>query len=325
MPNPPLAQRSTTLPISFKDGPFTLTDDSIALPKGAWARTHRRSLQKNGKPVLAFTQGRQRSYVYPLFTPAGYPVTTECPADHPHHNSFWIAADHVHCRMPVAHGGREDYTYNFYVDETFQGRAPGQIVETDIQAEMIDGDVLRVTQSLEWRGPIEWAAPAGRLAARETRILRLASKANMHILDVESRLAGTEWDFTLGPTRHAYFNVRVADSMVVQFGGVVQDDAGRIGGEAITGTKSRWVDFSGPVGGGKTAGLAVFPDPRDHEDLSWFVADWGVVTVGPFRIKGRLVNKDQEMVARYRVIAHDGNAADAGIAEQFETYLKEIR
>jgi hypothetical protein len=313
------------LPISFKDGSFTLTDDSIALPRGAWARTHRRTLRKDGKPVLAFTQGRQRSYVYPLFTPGGYPVTTECPADHPHHNSFWIAADHVHCQMPVAHGGYEDYTYNFYVDETFQGRAPGQIVEIDVKAEAKGSDELRVTQLLEWRGPIEWAAPAGRVAARETRTLRLTSKPGMHILDVESRLAGTEWDFTLGPTRHAYFNVRVADSMIAQFGGVVQDDAGRVGGNAITGTKSRWVDFSGPVGGGKTAGLAVFPDPRDHEDLSWFVADWGVVTVGPFRIMGLLVKKDQELVARYRVIAHDGSAEEAGIAKQFATYLEETR
>jgi hypothetical protein len=227
--------------------------------------------------------------------------------------------------MPVAHGGYEDYTYNFYVDETFQGRAPGQIVETAIRAEVESGDVLRVTQSLEWRGPVEWAAPAGRVAARETRTLRLTSKPNMHIFDVESRLASSEWDFTLGPTRHAYFNVRVADSMIVQFGGVVQDDAGRIGGEAITGTKSRWVDFSGFVGGGETAGLAVFPDPRDHEDLSWFVADWGVVTVSPFRIKGRLVNKDQELVARYRVLAHDGSAREAKIAEQFESYLGETR
>ena len=55
----------------------------------------------------------------------------------------------------------------------------------------------------------------------------------------------------------------------------------------MSGTDARWVDFSGPVGGGQVAGIAVFPDPRDHEDISWFVADWGVVTVGPFRLKER--------------------------------------
>ena len=308
--------------IAFNSDRFSLSDDSIALPKGAWARAHRRTLRKDGRPVLALTQGRCRSYVYPLFTPAGYPVTTESPADHPHHNSFWIAADHVHCRMPVSAGGFEDYTYNFYLDETFQGRAPGQILETGLKAEAVGDDSVRIIQSLEWRGPIEWAAPAGRLAARETRTLLIGSKHNMHVIDLESRLASADWDFTLGPTRHAYFNVRVADSMIVAFGGLVQDDAGRTGGEAITGSKSRWVDFSGPVGGGQTAGLAVFPDPGDHEDLSWFVADWGVVTVGPFRLKGRLVSRGQELVARYRVIVHDRGAAEAGIAHEFETYLR---
>src|SRR5438552_2940223 len=121
--------------ISFKAGCFSLSDDAIALPKGAWARTHRRTLRKNERPVLAFTQGRCRSYIYPLFTPAGYSVTSECPADHPHHNSFWIAADHVHCRMPVAAGRYEEYTYNFYLDDTFQGRAPGQIVEIGLNPE----------------------------------------------------------------------------------------------------------------------------------------------------------------------------------------------
>ena len=225
--------------IAFNSDRFSLTDDSIALPKGAWARTHRRTLMKDGRPVLALTQGRCRSYVYPLFTPAGYPVTTECPADHPHHNSFWVAADHVHCRMPVSAGGFEDYTYNFYLDETFQGRAPGQIIETDLKAEDAGKDSVRIIQSLEWRGPIEWAAPAGRLAARETRTLLIGSKHNMHVIDVESRLASADWDFTLGPTRHAYFNVRVADSMIVAFGGMVQDDAGRTGGEAITGSRLR--------------------------------------------------------------------------------------
>jgi hypothetical protein len=302
-------------------GRFTLTDDSIALPKGAWARTHRRTLRRDGCPVLALTQGRWRSYVYPLFTPAGHAVTSEAPADHPHHNSLWIAADHVHCRMPVAAGGLEEYTYNFYVDEVFQGRAPGRIVETGLQAAAVPDDSLLITQALEWRGPIEWAAPEGRVAARETRTLRVRTAPSMHVIDVESRLARADWDLSLGPTRHAYFNVRVADSMIVAHGGSVRDDAGRTGGEAITGTSSRWVDFSGPVGDHRTAGIAVFPDPRDHEDLSWFVADWGVVTVGPFRLKGRLVSKGQDLVARYRVIAHDGDTADASIAGEFAAYV----
>jgi Methane oxygenase PmoA len=300
---------------------FSLDESIVALPQGAWARTHRRTLRHDGKPILCLTQGRQRAYVFPLYTPAGFGVTSESPGDHPHHNSFWIAADHVHARMPIADGKHEDYTYNFYVDETFQGRAPGRIVALDSRCETLDSKRARIIQDIEWRGPVEWAAPEGRIVAREQREMLIATQSDTHVIDVTSRLRAAEWDFTIGPTRHAYFNVRVADSMTVDFGGTVRDDRGREGGEAITGTGSRWVDFSGPVGGDNRAGLAVFPHPRDHAELSWFVTDWGVVTVGPFRLNGRLVRRGEEMIARYRVLAHDGELELADLRQRFNDYV----
>jgi hypothetical protein len=300
-------------------GEFTLTTDDIALPAGAFARTHRQTLMLDGRPVLGLTQGRQRPYVFPLFTPAGFAVTSESPADHPHHNSFWIAADHVHGRMRAADSRTEEYTYNFYVDETFQGRAPGSLTVAKTTAEPLDGGIA-ITQEIEWRGPIEWAAPAGRSVARETRTLTIRTDAHMHVIDVDSRLRATDWDFSLGPTRHAYFNIRVANSMTVPFGGKVMDDRGVAGGQAISGAGARWVDFSGPVGGGNCAGVAVFPDPRDHDDMWWFVADWGVVTVGPFRLAQRVVGKGDELRARYRVLVHDGDAHDCDVAGRYARF-----
>ncbi|MEZ5863266.1 MAG: DUF6807 family protein [Geminicoccaceae bacterium] len=78
--------------------------DSLALPPGAWARTHRRRLRHDGRTVLALTQGAFRPYVFPLMTPAGFAVTAEAPADHPHHASLWLGADHVHALTPTAPG-----------------------------------------------------------------------------------------------------------------------------------------------------------------------------------------------------------------------------
>jgi hypothetical protein len=79
---------------------------------------------------------------------------------------------------------------------------------------------------LEWRGPVEWAAPDGRLAALERRDLRIVAASRMHVIDVASHLSARDWDATLGPTRHAYFNVRVAESMTVASGGVVLSGGG---------------------------------------------------------------------------------------------------
>ncbi len=300
---------------------FSFSDDPIALPRGAWASTERRVLRLNDRPLLALTQGDKRAYVYPLYTPAGFAVTSEAPADHPHHNSFWIGSDHVHCMMPAADDRFEEYTYNFYLNDTFQGRAPGRIATTRSTGEQTGPESYRITQSLEWRGPIEWAAPQGRLAATETRTLDIAVEPDLFVIDVTSQLAAAEWDLHIGPTRHSYFNVRVAESIAVTSGGRLIDDTGREGGAAITGSDARWIDYSGPVGGGHVAGVAVCPNPADHADITWFVSDWGVVTVGPFRLERREIPRGMTTSLRYRVLVHDGDAADADVAGRFAAYL----
>lgn len=300
---------------------FALAEDPIALPKGAWARTERRTLRHGGRPVLSLTQGRYRPYLYPLYTPAGFAVTSEAPADHPHHNSFWIASDHLHCLMPAADGRFEEYTYNFYLDETFQGRAPGRILQTAAAGAATGSGRFRITQQIDWRGPVEWAADDGRLAAREVRTFDIAAEGDAYVIDVESRLSATDWDLSLGPTRHAYFSLRVAESMAVTSGGNLTDDRGKSGGAAVSGHGARWIDYSGPVGAGHRAGLSLFPDPRDHADPYWFVADWGVVTVGPFRRERRDIRQGESMRLRYRVVVHDGDAAAAKVARRYDDYL----
>jgi hypothetical protein len=295
-------------------GRFSLDVDDLALPPGAIARTERRILRRDGKPLLGLTQGRMRPYVYPLFTPAGYAITSESPADHPHHNSLWIAADHVHAQVPTKPGHHEAYTYNFYVDETFQGRAAGTLIAAPARLVSQSDAAVTLAQEIEWRGPIEWGAAQGRTIARETRTIRVACASDALTLDMESVLSAAQWPLELGPTRHAYFNFRVADSMIVSMGGKVRDDRGRIGGAAIGDVGASWVAFDGPVGGGARAGLVAIPDPAEARATSWFVADWGVVSVGSFRLKARTIAPEAPLRTRLRYVAYDGEATDAEIA-----------
>jgi len=285
---------------------YAFETEDIDLPKGAWARTQRRRLFLNGRPVLALTQGQHRAYVFPLNTPAGFLVTAERPADHPHHASMWIGADHVNAQVPAVGGTVEEYTYNFYVDEVFQGRAPGRIIETAVTGAALGDGRFEIRQRLDWRGPPEWGAEDGRLVATEARRFVVSSNPHRHRIDVASAFAPAAYPLRLGPTRHAWFNVRVADSLIVANGGRLRDDKGREGGAALSGEGASWIDFTGPVGGGCRAGVTVVPYPVSGRAPFWFAADWGVVSIGHFRSAPLLLDKGEAYFSRYTVLVHDG-------------------
>ena len=205
---------------------FRLTRPTLDLPKGAWAQGWRTLLQADGKTLLGFTQGRMRSYLFPVLSPAGFAVTAESPADHPHHNSVWVGADHFNAHLPAAKGRTEEANYNFYIDDVFQGRAPGRIQQSDISGAPKGPDAFEVRQTHAWRGPNEWGAPDGRLLANETRATRVTIAADTVTIDIASALRPTDQAISIGPTRHAWFGVRVAESMNVNEGGRLIDAGG---------------------------------------------------------------------------------------------------
>ena len=107
---------------------FSLEPDRVDLPPGATAGARRTWIKRDGRPIAALSQNAYRAYVYsPCSPPSGVSVTAESPIDHPHHNSVTIGADHFDCLFVYDGHRTERGTYNFYVNETFQGRATGRI------------------------------------------------------------------------------------------------------------------------------------------------------------------------------------------------------
>lgn len=298
---------------------FTLEQDSIDLPQGAWNKGHRQTLRWCGREVLGFTQGSFRSYLHPVFSPAGFALTAESPPDHPHHSGIWIAADHVACAVPAGPGRYEHYAYNFYVNETFQGRAPGSIRDRGLEVVSADETEFRAIQHLDWVGPPEWGAGQGRLVAVEERRTTVRAQHGAYLVDLQCVLRPSGWDLILGPTRHGLFNMRVAESMRTANGGVLIDADGRRGGHAVSEGDAAWVDFSGPVGGGHRAGLALMAG-RGHEIRTWFATDWGIVTLQPFRDRVCEVSEDRPLVMETLLVLHDGDADEAGIAAAYRRY-----
>jgi hypothetical protein len=291
---------------------FRFEAEDLALPKGAFAGARRHWLYWDERPLLALTQGSPRCYLYPVFTLNGFAVTAESPADHPHHNSLWVAADHVHCAVPAHTGPAESYTYNFYVNSTFQGRAPGNQLLTACQGAALDDDSFRLMAEITWRGPSEWGAPDGRpiLIERRTTTISISPDRAHYTIDVTSALTAPSLAVSIGPTRHALFNVRAADVMRGEQGVRLMAADGTSDPAAINAGAWPWVSVSGPVGGGHRAGLVVAPGEGPN---SWFVAHWGVVTVGGMRARGIDIAPGETLTQTCRILVHDGPAEDIAI------------
>jgi hypothetical protein len=286
---------------------FRVGDEAVDLPAGAFAHSRRTDVTYCDRHLCSLSQGPFRAYLFPMYTPAGVAVTSESPVDHPHHNSVWIAADRVQAQLPLHGGDSEPGTYNFYVNDTFQGRAPGRIVSVDLQHDERGVSHLRLTQQLEWRGPREWGAPEGRVVATEARIIDLRVEEDANVIDLRSELRPTEWDLEIGPTRHAWFGVRMTETLRPSHGARLTDAAGNERPEAISGTVSDWVDCSGTAGGGRVAGVALMPH-ADTAGHAWYVTDWGTMTVNPFAATTRSLDRGEKLTSGVRLVVHDGDA-----------------
>ena len=287
---------------------FSVQAEQIDLPRGAYFKFARQHINWQGRPVLGLSQNDQRAYLFPVCTPAGLPVTTESPTDHPHHNSVWIGADHVTALLPFADNQHEEATYSFYINETFQGRSPGRIISQSVKHSEPAENRLRVVQDLHWRGPTEWGAPDGRVIAEETRTIEILPGEETHTIDLYSQLNPTQWDLRLGPTRHAYFGIRVTEPLRPGLGGSVIDSHGRSGTAAIRGQAGRWVHLSGEILTGHHAGLVICRDDKTACE-PWSLHDWGTVDVNPLGQTAHSLQAGETLECRLRLIVHDGKLA----------------
>lgn len=284
---------------------FTVEPDRVDLPTGASAGARRTWIKHDGRIIAALSQNAYRVYIYPLLTPSGVSVTAESPIDHPHHNSITIGADHFDCLFLYDRSRVERATYNFYVNDTFQGRAPCSIVSTAVDSIEMAEDRLRIDQRLEWRGPVEWGAPNRRVLARETRTIDIQPGKTANILRIDSRLEPTDWDILIGPTRHAYFTVRMADGLRVIDGGTIVDADGRRAVQRINGNTAAWVDLYGTGPHGREAGAAIIPHPSSLP-TAWYAHDWGSVAVNPFLHEQGSLPRGGSMNVGVTIVAHDG-------------------
>ena len=159
--------------------------------------------------------------------------------DHPHHGGIWCAADHV-AGLHDGPDGTERYDYCFYVNEVFQGRAPGSIAMTSIELRDASPVQATICQQMQWLSPREWGARDCRVVMHETRTTKVRREDQAHVFDMTSELRAGDNPVEIGPTRHAWFNARVSDALALSSECLPVDDRGRNGAAAI-GKVGHWL------------------------------------------------------------------------------------
>ena len=287
---------------------FSIETEQIDLPRGAFCKSRRHYVRWRGRTVLGLSANAYRAYLFPVYTPAGLPLTEEAPIDHPHHQSVWVGADHVDCLLPYAEGQTEVANYNFYVQETFQGRAAGRMIVHAMDWSELGNRHVRVVQEIEWRGPAEWGAPEGRTVAHESRAIDVQAGDVVHVIDVRSRLRPGACDLQIGPTRHAYFGIRLVEPLRPDGSATLVDAQGRCEVAAIDGTVSDWMHVCGHLTRDHQAGMACFLYPSTGNAV-WGVHPWGTIDINPLRHEPCVLTVGQHVEYGIRLVAHDGPLA----------------
>ena len=303
-------------PIALPDDP---EEEPVRLLRVGW----------KGRPVTGVCQSARRCYVYPVLTPSGVGVTSERPEDHPFHQSITVGNDYFFTCRTSAAGRFEDPGICFYTDgPDMRGRGEGRIVAAaHNECTELGEDRLEIILRTQWQGPEEGYSPKHRrVVAEEMRTVGVRPGERANLIDVRSELRPTDRDIRIGPSRHGYFTIRVADHLRVvdrrgeRLSGELVDSEGRRG-EEVGWQHAGWIDYYGTDGQGRTAGIAVFQYPS-LGNVAWYAATYGSIRVNPFRKGATFVNRGEVVDFAIRVVAHDGDPFEAGVQELYEAFIE---
>jgi hypothetical protein len=256
-----------------------------------------------------FGAAYHRPYFFPLNGPSGTSLTRmghPGAPNHDHHQSVWFAhhkvlgIDFWANNLPPRIRQKEWIAYVDGDEEAvmavklgwFDGHDPRELLEQELIVAIRPG------------------GPADTGAAAET------------LVEIQSTFRPTADMLEFGKTNFGFLAVRVAKNLSAHFGGgVITDSEGRTGEPAIFGQRARWLDYSGPVAGGKTEGITYFDHPTNAgAPTHWHVREDGWMGASACFAGPVVTTKTQPLVLRYLLHAHAAKIDSARaerVAEQF--------
>lgn len=289
-----------------------------------------------GKPFTTFYFGSEapKPYLHPLrsahgiIVTRGFPMRKDIPgesADHPHHRAmyyahgdingidFWSEAQFEEKTTEVAHG----------VQYTSEGLPHGRTVFKKLE-EMRGG-----TESGTLRARFNLVGPEGKVIAEETQAFTFRGNETVRIIDCEFTIKGLGTPVKMGDTKEGTFAIRVVKALEAPNGHMLNSE-GSVGEKQIWGKRASWVDYSGSVEGEKL-GIAIFDHPSNPKHPTyWHAREYGLFAVNPFgehdfyndkiRDGSITIAPGKSLAFQYRVVIHQGDAAEAEVAEAYKRY-----
>jgi hypothetical protein len=228
-----------------------------------------------------------RPFFFPLLGPSGRPLTRmghPAAPDHGHHRSLWWGHHDV--------GG-----VNFWEE-----RGGAQQVRQEDWLHYQDGDrEAGIVVRVGW-----FDTHKTRLIRQELVAIYRPLPADEGWLELQTTFHPVLDNLPLGKTNFGFLGLRVAASLSAHYGGghATNSEGGR--GEKETFAKTaRWLDYSGPVGGGAWEGVTWFDHPANPRyPTAWHVRDDGWMSAAFCLRDGYALKVKEPLRLRYGFHVH---------------------
>ena len=251
----------------------------------------------DGQFCLAYNKGHlnlgdfylSRPNFFPVHSPSGRPVTTNCAYRYNHHKSVFIGHAKVN-------------GINFFHDNNHTRGDLGDIELVRAEGETGDSGIRLRTEN-------RWVAKQGTHVLQEQRDISWTPGQQVHVLDISSSLVPQVDEVVFDQDSHSYIGVRVADTMDVEDGGRLLNSRGQVDEEETMGECADWLDYSGNVAG-QPVGVTLMAHPSNPPS-PFFTRDYGTMLSNFTLREPYVLKRDDTLVQRFRLLVHEG-AADAG-------------
>ncbi|HXF63415.1 MAG TPA: DUF6807 family protein [Caldilineaceae bacterium] len=232
-----------------------------------------------------------RSYVFPLYSPAGMLVLQEAPPDHPHHQGVWV--------------GLEINGYDLW--NAGSRRLPGHRQEAAPALPQLQPDIG--ADGVRFAHEVHWRTEGGDELLRERRTVVFraggAPGAMVTVVEWASTFYHPTQAVHLGQTKEAGVGLRVPPHWETVHGGRIRNAWGDTGEAGAFDKLSPWLNIEGRAAGDAVAGLLFAPLPKS-EPCPWFTRDYGVHVYNPARHRAIELAPNEPLTWAVQVIAYDG-------------------